>query len=300
MLINEARFTPLTIDIKNQIKRLINTFYKENVEKRGKLSNLTLDQSKQNVKKMLHQSKNQEIHIGNINLGKSLNREIPIFIKETGSGGTYYQESDEYNEHIVIGFNTIFTNLDYILSTLAHEVIHAIQQYRKMSSRYSNVSDKIETSNSLTKEEDFLYYTEPTEFEAQASELAYNIIRFYERKKVDKEKVLFLLDNVLKFPKQKMHKFFNSFYIRYLMQLPDKEQDLLNGYLREMFFRKLEFLKVIAEPPNNNLENIKRSNRYWRQFKQKLFNLTQSLKRRFSKSKAGIAAANRPAPSSAA
>lgn len=300
MLINEARFTPLTIDIKNQIKRLINTFYKENVEKRGKLSNLTLDQSKQNVKKMIHQSKNQEIKIGSINLGKALNREIPIFIKETGSGGSYQKENDDYNEHIVIAFDTIFTNLDYILSTLAHEVIHAIQKYKKMSPRYSAVSDKIETSNSLTKEEDFSYYTEPMEFEAQSSELAYNIIRLYERKGVNKEKVLFVLDNVLKFPKQKIHKFFNSFYIRYLMNLPDEEQELLMSYLREMFFQKLEFLKVIAEPANNKLENIKRSNRYWKQFKQKLFNLTQNLKRRFAKSKAGLAVANRPALSSGA
>lgn len=299
MLINEARFTPLTIDIKNQIKRLINKFYKENVEKRGKLSNLTLDQSKQNVKKMIHQSKNQEIKIGSINLGKELNKEIPIFIKETGTGGTYYEESDEHYEHIVIAFETIFTKLEYILSILAHEIVHAIQKYKKVSRGYSAISDKMSNRSTLTNEENFSYYTEPAEFEAHSAELAYNIIKFYESKKVDKEKVLFLLENILKFPKQKMHKFFNSFYIRYLMNLPDKEQELLMSYLREMFFLKLDFLKTIAQPPNNKLENIKRSNRYWKQFKQKLFNLTQNLKRRFSKSKAGLAAANRPALSSA-
>jgi hypothetical protein len=284
MVINEARFTPLTIDIKNQIKRLISTFYKNYIEKRGKLSNLTLDQSKQNVKKMINKSENKEIKIGNIYLGKELNKEIPVFIKEIGSGALYYQESDEYHEHIEIGFNTMFSQLDYALSILAHEVVHAIQKYKKISPKYYEVADKIEDSSTLTNEEDFVYYTEPAEFEANASELAYIITRFYERKTTDKQKVLFILDNVLTFPRQKMYKFFNSFYIKHLMNLPDNEQELLMSYLREMFFQKLNFLKSIAQPPDNKIENIKRSDRYWRQFKQKLFNLVQ----RFKKRKASI------------
>ena len=67
-----------------------------------------------------------------------------------------------------------------------------------------------------------------------------------------------------------------------------------------MFLNKMNFLRNIATPPNNKLENTRKSDRCWRQFKQKLFNLIQNLKRRFAKSKAGIAAANRPAPSGAA
>jgi hypothetical protein len=301
MLINEARFTPLTIDIKNQIKRLISTFYRENIEKRGKLSNLTLDQAKQNVRKMISNSEYQAIYIGSINLGKELNKEIPVFIKEdTGASGTYYEEDDNHYEHIIISFNTIFGELDYTLSVLAHEVIHAIQKYKKASQKYYDVTNKIDKNSETTQEEDFIYYTEPAEFEANSSQLAYIITRYYERKDVDKEKVLFVLENVLKFPKQKMYKFFNSFYIKYLINLEEKDQELMMSYLREMFINKMNFLRNIATPPNNKLENTRKSDRCWRQFKQKLFNLIQNLKRRFAKSKAGIAAANRPAPSGAA
>lgn len=283
MLVYESRFTPLTNDIKNQIKRLINTFVKNYVERKGKSSNLTLDQAKQNVKKMLNQSEGKEIKIGDINLGKELNRYIPVFIKETGSGGTYYQEGDEYHEHIVIAFDTIFGKLENILSVLAHEIIHAIQKYKNSSNNYGNVANRIVKGDIITNQENFIYYTEPHEFEAQASELAYNIIRFYEKRSVDKEKVLFVLDNVLKFPKRLMFKFFNSFFLRYLINLSDKEQDLLNGYLREMFLYKIEFLKTIAKPPDDRPINIKKSDRYWRQFKQKLFNLVQILKKRHLK-----------------
>lgn len=283
MLINESRFTPLTYDIKNQMKRLISMFIKTYIEKKGKLSNLSLEQSKQNVKKMISKSKNKEIFIGTIHLGKKLNKDIPVYIKETGSGGSYYEESDEYIEHIVIAFDTIFYKLDQILSVLAHEIIHAIQIYKKGSSSYYDVTNKMVQKIPLTHEEYFIYYTEPIEFEANASQLAYTITRFYQRKDVNKEKVLYILDNVLKFPKEKILKFFNSFYIRYIMHTSDEDQDLLMSYLREMFLDKLHFLKYIATPPNNKTIYIKKSNKYWKQFKQKLFNLTQNLKKRYLK-----------------
>lgn len=280
MLINESRFTPLTNNVKNQIKRLINIFVKNFIEKKGKLSNLTLDQAKQNVKKMISRSKENEIYIGTIDLGKSLNKLIPVFIKETGSAGTYYDESDSYYEHIVIGFDTIFQNLDYTLSTLAHEVIHAVQIYKKGSDKYYEVSNKIIENIPLSKEENFIYYTEPKEFEANASQLSYIITKFYERKDVNKEKVLSILDNVLKLPKERAYKFVNSFYIRYVMTLPDEDQDIIMSYLKDMFLYKLEFIKSISDPPDNKIINIKKSNKYWRQFKQKLFNLVQNLKKR--------------------
>lgn len=283
MLVNESRFTPLTNNIKNQIKRLITIFVKNYIERKGKSSNLTLDQSKQNVKKMINRSKGKEIYIGNIDLGKTLNKTIPVYIKETGSAGTYYDESDEYYEHIVIAFDTIFQNLDYILSILAHEVVHAIQIYKKGSQKYYDVTSKIVEDTPLSKEENFIYYTEPKEFEANASQLAYVISRFYERKDVNKEKVLYVLDSVLKFPKQRVHKFFNSFYIRYVMHLPDEDQDIIMSYLKEMFLTKMDFLKSISDPPDNKLINIKKSNRYWKQFKLKLFTLVQNLKKRYLK-----------------
>jgi hypothetical protein len=110
------------------------------------------------------------------------------------------------------------------------------------------------------------------------------IVRFYERRDVDKSKVLYILESVLKFPKQKMNKFFNSFYIRYIMNIRSENEaedhDIYMSYLREMFSDKLEFLKTISDPPDNTSKNIKKSNRYWRQFKQKLFSLVQNLKKR--------------------
>ena len=283
MLFNESRFTPLTIDIKNQIKRLINTFVKNNIEKKGKLSNLTLDQSKKNVKKMINRSKGKEILIGNIFLGKQLNKYIPIFIKETGSGGTYYQESDDFHEHIVIAFDTIFEDLEYILSVLAHEVIHAIQKYKKASAKYYEITNKVVSGSQANSEEMFVYYTEPSEFEANASQLSYIIVRFYERKDIDKSKVMYILESFLTFPKTKMNKFFNSFFIRYFMQLSYEDQEIYMSYLREMFLSKIEFLKAISESPDNKSSNIKKSNRYWKQFKQKLFTLVQNLKKRHLK-----------------
>lgn len=288
MLINEARFTPLTTDIKNQIRRLVNDFYKNYIEKRGKISNLTLDQSKQNVKKMIHNSKNQEIFIGRIYLGKELNKEIPIFIKDTGSGGTYYEETEEFHEHIVIAFSTIFKNLNHALYTLAHEVVHAIQKYKKGSESYYEITDKMVRGMPITKEEYFVYYTEPSEFEANASELGFIINRFYEKKNTDKNILLFVLNKVLRFPKKRMDNFFNSFYIRYVMNAPktsEKQKELMMNYLKEIFEKKIYFLKNIAESPDNKPSNINKSNRYWRQFKQKLFNLIQNLEKRKAKVK---------------
>jgi hypothetical protein len=64
------------------------------------------------------------------------------------------------------------------------------------------------------------------------------------------------------------------------MNLSDEEQELLNSYLREMLLSKMEFLRTIAQPPKNTPLYIKKSNRCWRQFKQKLFTLVQNLKKR--------------------
>jgi len=280
MLISESRFTPLTYDIKNQLKKLITSFINNNISRRGKLSNLTLDETKKNVKKMINRTKHKSLHIGYIHLGKQLNKEIPVFIKETGSGGSYIEEDEHNYEHVVIAFDTVFENLETILSILAHEIIHAIQQYKKASAGYYGVTTKITGGEQLTPEEWFIYYTEPAEFEANASQLGYIITRFYERKDVDKSKVLYILDSVLKFPKSKTNKFFNAFYIRYLMHLPDEEQEIHMSYLREMFLLKVDFLRVIAYSPDNSSVNIKKSNRYWKQFKQKLFTLVQNLKKR--------------------
>lgn len=275
MLISESRFTPLSYDIKNQIKKLISTFVNNNITRRGKLSNLTLDEAKKNVKKMIGRNKHKELHIGDIHLGKEFNREIPVFIKEIGSGGSYIEETDNHYEHIVIAFDTIFENLDHILSLLAHELIHAIQEYKKASSAYYDVASKMTNNEDISYDEWFTYYTEPVEFEANASQLSYMITNFYERRDVDKSKVIYLLDYVLKFPKSKMDKFFNTF-----LNSKSEDAEIYISYLREMFLTKLHFLRVIADPPDNTTANIKKSDRYWKQFKQKLFTLVQNLKKR--------------------
>lgn len=275
MLISESRFTPLSYDIKNQIKKLISTFVNNNITRRGKLSNLTLDEAKKNVKKMIGRNKHKELHIGDIHLGKEFNREIPVFIKEIGSGGSYIEETDNHYEHIVIAFDTIFENLDHILSLLAHELIHAIQEYKKASSAYYDVASKMTNNEDISYDEWFTYYTEPVEFEANASQLSYMITNFYGRRDVDKSKVIYLLDYVLKFPKSKMDKFFNTF-----LNSKSEDAEIYISYLREMFLTKLHFLRVIADPPDNTTANIKKSDRYWKQFKQKLFTLVQNLKKR--------------------
>lgn len=275
MLISESRFTPLSYDIKNQIKKLISTFVNNNITRRGKLSNLTLDEAKKNVKKMIGRNKHKELHIGDIHLGKEFNREIPVFIKEIGSGGSYIEETDNHYEHIVIAFDTIFENLDHILSLLAHELIHAIQEYKKASSAYYDVASKMTNNEDISYAEWFTYYTEPVEFEANASQLSYMITNFYGRRDVDKSKVIYLLDYVLKFPKSKMDKFFNTF-----LNSKSEDAEIYISYLREMFLTKLHFLRVIADPPDNTTANIKKSDRYWKQFKQKLFTLVQNLKKR--------------------
>jgi hypothetical protein len=275
MLFSESRFTPLSYDIKNQMKKLINIFVNNNITRRGKLSNLTLDEAKKNVKMMISRTKYKTLHIGNIHLGKQLNKEIPVFIKETGSGGSYIEEDDYNYEHIIIAFDTIFENLEHILSLLAHELIHAIQEYKKASSAYYDATIKMANSEELSYDEWFTYYTEPAEFEANASQLAYLITSFYERKDVDKSKVIHLLDYVLKFPKSKMDEFFNTF-----LNSKSEDAEIYISYLREMFLSKLHFLRVIADPPDNTTANIKKSDRYWKQFKQKLFTLVQNLKKR--------------------
>jgi len=280
MLVNESRFTPLSYDIKNQIKRLVTAFINTHIARRGKLSNLTLDQSKQNVKKMISKSKYKSIFIGYIHLGKTLNKEIPIFISETGSGGSYIEEDGVNNEHIIISFDTIFGDLETSLSILAHEVIHAIQEYKTASPEYYKAAEKISNSQELSSEENFIYYTEPSEFEANATQLSYIITRFFERKDIDKDKVLYILDSVLKYPKSKMHKFFNSMYLKYILNKPEEDHEIYMSYLREIFITKMDFLKTISLPPNNSPKNIKISDRYWKQFKQKLFNLVQYLKKR--------------------
>jgi hypothetical protein len=283
MLINESRFTPLTYEIKRQIKSLIGNFLRTNIERKGKASNLTLDQAKQNVKKLIHNAPDNRYFIGYIHLKTPEVRSIPIYIFESGAGAAYYEDSDEYIEHISISFETLFHNIEVILAKLAHEIIHAIQINKKHSGSYEDVVNKIINGEELSKYERFIYYTEPSEFEANASELSYIITRFFERRDVNKEKIIYILESVLKFPKSKMFKFFDSFYIRYLVNLPEEEHDIYLSYTKSMFADKLNFLKTVALSPDNTNKNIKISERYWRQFKQKLFNLTQYLKKRYLK-----------------
>lgn len=73
------------------------------------------------------------------------------------------------------------SSLPQILSIITHEFTHAVQQTKQFSSQYWKVVEKINRNQEITPEENVIYYTEPSEFEAQLTGLIANIqARYHE------------------------------------------------------------------------------------------------------------------------
>ena len=259
-LLREAKFSKLDDDTINQINIITNNLYKiisnnksKNVEDIGKIPILNI--------KIKDKTK---IGIINVTLDNKKIK-IPVILTTLANAiaGQYYEDSNT----IELNINKIvFFKRNEIYSILTHEVIHALQKYKKTSQKYKNAVDELNKGKEIKNPKD--YYTEPAEMEAQLSGLMYNIksvytalkrknLEVYKSKsawKNDKDKFLLTLRLFIKSPYETYGDFLT--YGEY------KELEL--PYFLQPYLKLLRILH----------SNVK----LWRKFKLKLVDLYNELK----------------------
>lgn len=267
-MLNESRFSTVeneidTPVITNHLKQLITSFRSQNIFSKGKLAGLTRAEVEKNLRYRVH--KEQMIYLGEIYIGR---KRINIWIKDIPENALWVAPPKEHKKssYIIIALNLIINNPQAAVSNIIHEIIHGLQKYTKESPEYIEANQK---TSDETAEDWFYYYTEPKELEAQLGQLAHDIVSVFNRRN-NKEEILNVLDEILKMPNSvfREERWYQHFSNRQLVRnliTPDK----------------IYFLKCISEPPtsmSNVLKFKQISDRCWRQFKQKLFNLVQELK----------------------
>ena len=191
-----------------------------------------------------------------------------------GDDRAYYNqlgiENNTIKSEILVNFNLLFGDKNILINTIVHEMIHGIQKFKESNFKYNN-------GKSFNNVNYFLYFTDQREFEAQFGELAHNIISVYENSK-RKSDVLYMLSVILNTPKE--------------VFASGKLQKVKNPAFNKLISDKLGFVEYISNPPvlptddpelasENKYKNKmyeRTSNRAYKHFKQKLFNIYQKLK----------------------
>jgi hypothetical protein len=281
MLVLERNVTLPSESVKKQIYSLINNFVFNNIEKKAKANNWDSKKIKSVLEKEMHKNENS-LYIGNIRTKEKVsNKLISInlfFISSDVMGNSdamYVQFHDENNileGEIHINFKLLFGDKNLLINKVVHEMIHGIQKFKKSNFKYTADSNK-----EFNKIEWFSYFTEQKEFEAQIGELAHNIITYYDNAK-RKLEILYVLRSILNTKKE----IFAS------GKLNNVKIPIFLGLMSD----KLPFIVTISNPPvlptddpelasENRYKNKmyeRTSNRAYKHFKQKLFNIYQKLK----------------------
>jgi hypothetical protein len=280
MLVLERNVTLPSESVKKQIYTLINNFVFNNIEKKAKANNWDSKKIKSFLEKQIVKNENS-LYIGNIKTKEKVSNkliDINIFFVSSNVMGTNdatYNELDAENNilkgEIHVNFNLLFGDKNILINKIMHEMIHGIQKFKQSNFEYS---DNNKQFNDIKW---FSYYTDQREFEAQIGELAHNMITFYNNAK-RKPDVLYILRIILNTPKE----VFGSGHLRKV------KSPIFVGLIAD----KLSFIEWICSPPvlptddpelasENRYKNKmyeRTSNRAYKHFKQKLFNIYQKLK----------------------
>lgn len=278
MLILERNVTLPSESVKKQIYGLINNFVFNNIEKKAKANNWDSKKIRSVLEKELRKNKNF-LYIGNIRTKEKVSNklvDINIFFIESESmsnDDALYHELDPENNtikgEIHVNFKLLFGDKNILINKIVHEMIHGIQKFKQSKFTYGN--------KQFNELDWFLYYTDQREFEAQIGELSNNIIDFYNNSKRQSD-VLYILSVILNTPKE----VFSS----------GKLHSVKNPTFKGLIADKLSFMEWICSPPvlptddpelssQNRYKNKmyqRTSNRAYKHFKQKLFNIYQKLK----------------------
>lgn len=195
--------------------------------------------------------------LGELQMGR---KRVRIWVQNIDVDG-YWVERPKRSSYVLISADLVVNNPQRALSTIVHELIHGIQQYRAQSDAYNIAAAKTEDE---TEEEMFHYYTEPKEIEAQLGQLGHEVVEVYRRKR-NKQEMIQTLEHVLRLPRAA---FQSADWVKH-----SPHMNMFKGFQR--------LLQSISMPPQslqNSLRAQQKSNKCWRQFKQKLFNLVQMLK----------------------
>lgn len=285
MLIVERNITLPTENVRRQVISIVNNFVYNNIEKKARLNNWDLQKIKNHLLKKL-KSNDDYFYLGNIRTkervtNKNMNFNLYVSPPEKlkGSDAQYYhnpaEDDDKYGE-VFVNFDLLFGQKEIIINKIVHELIHGIQKYKSFSKNYSKAVKKIK----FNKMDWFIYYTEPSEYEAQIGELTYNIIQYFNKTK-RKNTVLYLLKRILLLTNEKM---------KYLINWYDEN----DPHLSNMFSNHLNFIYRIINPPYIDMEKLSpsfrkkykdinkkielKSNKCYKLFKQKLYTVYQNLK----------------------
>lgn len=283
MLIVERNVTLPSENIRRQISSIVNNFIYNNIEKKSKLNNWSLDKIKSHLNNQIKKNENH-IFLGNVRTKEKVtnkNLSIDIFLisdDEMSNDDALYIHNPNGNDdsygQIQVKFSLIFGDRQIILNKIVHELIHGIQNYKEYTKEYTKITKKI----NLQPIDWFLYYTEQSEFETQIGELVYNIIEVFKRSKKPFT-ILYILKKILLLPKEKL-------------QNIDDWANQQDPYIQEIFKDKIYFIYYILNPPQikvekliNTRENrflnkrlIIRSDKCYKYFKQKLYTIYQKLK----------------------
>lgn len=242
----EARFTSIENDITEpEVTKEIQKWIRDI----RKTYNLTDPSKVQDFVDLVN--KEEALLLGTMQVGR---KTVNIWIQEMANDGLWVERPKKAS-YILVSVSLIVNNPNRALSTIVHELIHGIQKYREQSAEYNLAASKTEDE---TEQELFDYFTEPKEIEAQLGQMAHVIVSAY-RNKRNKESMLETLEYLLRLPREA---FLSDEWL--------KKVPYLNEYER--------FLRSISKPPLPSLRNQQISDKCWRQFKQKLFNLAEQLK----------------------
>jgi hypothetical protein len=261
----EAKFSTVEDEITtpafaNYIKQMVNSFRSQNLHSRGARAGSSRAETEKTLRDLVHREHN--VYLGELRIGR---KTVRIWVQDTPHNGQWHEGNKRQGSYITLSLNVIISNPQLAVSTIIHEIIHGMQAYRKFSDKYNKASEK---TSDETEVDWFNYFTEPSELEAQFAEMAHHIVQTFYRKS-DKSKVLNILIETLKKPQQAFAdgSWFGS--------------NIDKKYFMDLFELKSSLLSVICKVPeelkgNQKYQNI--SDRCYRQFKQKLFNLIEGLK----------------------
>jgi hypothetical protein len=261
----EAKFSTVEDEITtpaftNHIKQMVNSFRSQNLHSRGARAGTSRAETEKILRDLVH--KEHSVYLGEVRIGR---KTVRIWVQDSSYKGQWHEGNKRTGSYITLSLDVVIANPQMAVSTIIHEIIHGMQAYRKFSDKYNKAAEK---TTDETETDWFDYYTEPSELEAQFAELASHIVQTFHRKP-DKNKVINILIEALKKPQQAFvdGTWYNS--------------DIDKKYFTDLFEIKHNLLSIICKVPeelkgNQKYQNI--SNRCYRQFKQKLFNLIERLK----------------------
>lgn len=249
-VLQEARFTSIEDNITEpEITPVIQKWIKE------ARKNHDLPNGEQAFRALV--DKERAVLLGEVQIGR---KTVRIWIQDIPVNG-YWVEQPKKASYVLVSLDLIVNNPQKALSVIVHELIHGIQKYRDQSEEYSIASAKTQDE---TDEELFHYFTEPKETEAQLGQMGHDIVAMYKRKR-NKPAVIQALEHVLRLPRESFGE------TNWTEQFP----------CLEMFDEYWAFLHSISKPPaglKDQSRGKRVSDKCWRQFKQKLFDLVQRLK----------------------